>query len=322
MQKESITIDYYVNDPYWKEVQSYLPEENRLTEDALPEEYFLPVDDCSIHIDHYKPAAPKGKVILFHGVGGNGRLLSFIALPLMKSGLEVICPDMPPYGYTQYERPVTYAAWVACGSKIVQHYQSENALPTFLFGLSAGGMLAYQVACECSPIIGLIVTCILDQRNKLVVKSTARIPLFGMLAKPLLAFANRFAGNINVPMKWISNMKAITNNSELAALLMKDKKSSGARVSLSFLHAMLHPVILVEPESFHVCPVLLVHPGDDRWTDIKLSNLFYARFACEKETVILDGAGHFPIERSGLKQLEAACTAFIERQLHVQTKEV
>ena len=305
----------YTNDNFWKEIQWYLPEENRISETILPHEYFLPVSDCEIHIDHYKPSAPKGKVILFHGVGGNGRLLSFIAVPWMKNGFEVICPDMPLYGYTRYKQTVTYDAWVSCGTKIVQHYQSENSVPVFLFGLSAGGMLAYQIVCETDSIKGLIVTCLLDQRNSLITKSTAINPILGALAKPVLAVAKNFAGDMKVPMKWLGNMKSIANNKKLAILLLQDKKASGAMVSLSFLYSMLNPIIKIEPEKFDRCPVLLAHPGDDHWTDIKLSNLFYERLACEKEKVILDGAGHFPIERLGLKQMEIACLEFMERQI-------
>lgn len=36
----------------------------------------------------------------------------------------------------------------------------------------------------------------------------------------------------------------------------------------------------------------------------------------EKKTVILDGARRFPIERSGLKQMEAACIESIEQHLN------
>ena len=110
-------------------------------------------------------------------------------------------------------------------------------------------------------------------------------------------------------------MKAIVNNEERAAVLMKDKKSSGARVSLAFIHTMLNPVLKTEPEDFKSCPFLLVHPAEDHWTDLKYSLLFYQRLACEKQTVILKGAGHFPIEEAGLMQLEQACVAFLESHL-------
>lgn len=268
-----------------------------------------------IHIDHYKPTYPKGKIILFHGVGGNGRLLSFIALPLLKNGFEIICPDMPLYGYTRYSNPITYDTWVSCGSQIVKHYQKENSLPTFLLGLSAGGMLAYQVSNECSNIRGLIVTCILDQRNPDVTKGTASNSLLAVVGKPLMSAIHHYVGTVKIPMKLIANMKAITNNKELAELLMKDKKSSGVMVPLAFVYSMLTPNIRIEPENFSSCPILLVHPGDDRWANIGLSQIFFNRLACQKKAIILDGAGHFPIESLGLRQMEKACVDFLNENL-------
>ena len=308
-------MDSYQNDRTWLKVQEYLPPHNRLEKAELPEEYYLTIDTMEIHIDHYKVASPKGRVILFHGVGGNGRMLSALALPLMKNGFEVICPDLPLYGYTRCSKNVTWQTWVSVGTEIVNHYQSTKQLSTFLFGLSAGGMLAYQTATECPQLNGLMASCILDQRDKEVTKHSAKNPYVGMAAKPALALLQRVAGRVRIPMKWIGNMKAIVNNEELAAVLMKDKKSSGARVSLAFIHTMLNPVLKTEPEDFKSCPFLLVHPAEDHWTDLKYSLLFYQRLACEKQTVILEGAGHFPIEEPGLMQLEQACAAFLESHL-------
>ena len=303
----------YRNDPVWRAMQAFLPERNRLSAEVMPEEYFLPVDGMNVHIDHYRVANPKATVIMLHGVGGNGRLLSFIAVRLMKAGYEVICPDLPLYGYTEYSTPITYDTWVRCGRDIVAHYQRQQARDIVLFGLSAGGMLAYQVACECEGIRGIIVTCILDQRNPVVTKGTAITPAMGVVAKPFLAAAHRMFGAVRMPMKMVGNMKAIANNRDLVALLIKDRKSSGVSVPVSFVYSMLTPVIGIEPERFAACPFLLVHPGDDRWTDVSLSRLFYDRLGCGKELCMLDSAGHFPIEEKGLVQLEECCVRFLER---------
>lgn len=51
------------------------------------------------------------------------------------------------------------------------------------------------------------------------------------------------------------------------------------------------------------------------WTNIGLSKLFYDHLACAKQTVILEGAGHFPIESLGLRQMEIACVEFIKQQV-------
>ena len=304
----------YQNDDFWRKIQEYLPLNNRLSAENQPLEYFIPVQNGRIHIDHYKVEQAKARIVLFHGVGGNGRLLSFIAIPLMRNGYEVVCPDLPLYGYSQYEGTVTYDLWVKCGIEIVEHFQ-EDKMPIFLFGLSAGGMLAYQVANECQNIRGIMASCILDQRNKDVTRQTARSPFIAVIGNSLLSITHKIAGPIKLPMKMVANMKAIANDRQLAELLMKDRKSSGARVPLAFLYSMLHPIIKIEPEDFTICPFLLLHPGDDRWTNIKLSRLFYDRLACDKEIHILDGAGHFPIEEKGLKQLEKACVDFLNNCL-------
>lgn len=305
-------ITGYRNDTVWKETQPFLPIHNRLSEKIMPEEYYIAVHDMKIHVDHYKPEHPKATVILFHGVGGNGRLLSFIAVPLRKNGYEVICPDFPLYGYTEYHQTITYDIWVACARDIVAFYQSQGRKNIFLFGLSAGGMLAYQAANECRDIKGIIATCILDQRNSYITRKTAATPLMGAAAKPLCTALNKISGKIKVPMKAVANMKAIANNKELVTLLMKDKKSSGVWVPAAFIHSMIHPVIKTEPEQFRSCPFLLVHPGSDKWTDVSLSRIFFDRLGCRKEIYILDGAGHFPVEEEGLAQLEKYCLHFLE----------
>ncbi|MDR2906473.1 MAG: alpha/beta fold hydrolase, partial [Bacteroidales bacterium] len=138
----------------------------------LPSEYFMEIGKFQIHIDHHKHLSPKARIVLFHGVGGNGRLLSFIAVPLRKAGFDVICPDLPLYGYTQFLGKVDYQDWVDVGSEIVKHF-SQDSVPVFVFGLSAGGMLAYQVACKCTTVKGIIATCLLDQRNRTITKATA-----------------------------------------------------------------------------------------------------------------------------------------------------
>ena len=300
----------YKEDTTWPQYQQFLPQQNRLTEEISPKEYYINIDNANIHIDHYQVSKPKGRVVLFHGVGGNGRLLSFVAIPLWRAGFEIICPDMPLYGYTTYSKPILYSTWVDYGKKIVKHFQ-EDKIPLFLFGLSAGGMLAYQIACESIDIKGIMATCILDQREFEINKKTARAPIIATIGKPIMAATYKFFGGIKIPMSFVANMKAISNNQELTKILMNDLKSSGVNVPLSFVYTLMTPNITVEPENFKDCPFLLVHPEDDHWTDISLSKLFYDRLACPKAITLLKNAGHFPIEAEGLAQMENACIDFL-----------
>ena len=93
---------------------------------------------------------------------------------------------------------------------------------------------------------------------------------------------------------------------------MTDKKSSGAKISLDFLHTMLHPNIIIEPSDFTI-PFILLHPENDLWTPIWLSRLFYDNLKYEKEMHLLKGAGHFPIEEQGLKILVEKSLVFMEK---------
>ncbi|MFJ9363869.1 hypothetical protein ACIRRA_05525 [Nocardia sp. NPDC101769] len=75
---------------------------------------------------------------------------------------------------------------------------------------------------------------------------------------------------------------------------------------------------MVEPENFTACPVWLLHPGADRWTPLALSKSFFSRIAAPKHLVVLDDAGHYPVEDPGIRQLTAAL-ADIHRQIAAAT---
>jgi alpha-beta hydrolase superfamily lysophospholipase len=67
----------------------------------------------------------------------------------------------------------------------------------------------------------------------------------------------------------------------------------------------------VEPERFATCPVLLAHPGNDAWTPLAVSRPFFDALRVPKELVVLENAGHLPIEEPGLTQLRSALTSFL-----------
>ncbi|TLS52789.1 alpha/beta hydrolase [Paenibacillus antri] len=77
---------------------------------------------------------------------------------------------------------------------------------------------------------------------------------------------------------------------------------------------------LIQPERFDICPVLLVHPEVDPMTPFALSEPFYNRLKRKKDCVILEGAGHFPIEQPGLDQMKTAVLSFISEIENETTK--
>ena len=117
----------YTNDETWQKLQACLPERNRISISCAPSEMFSTFDRTNIHLDVYNEHSNNGvTLVLFHGVGGNGRLLSFIAAPLAKRGYKVVCPDLPGYGYTEYEGIPSYKTWIETGVYIVQHWRYSS----------------------------------------------------------------------------------------------------------------------------------------------------------------------------------------------------
>jgi alpha-beta hydrolase superfamily lysophospholipase len=306
-----VEFKHYSSESVWKKVSELLPANNRIDENNKPTEYYWSYGDYSIHIDHYYKSHCKAKVILLHGVGGNGRLLSFIAVPLYKRGFEVIAPDLPGYGLTYTKDTVTYEHWLEVVNALIDEELRKDDRPIFLFGFSAGGMLSYQAACVNKKVSGLIVTNLLDQRIQEVRDCSAISKTISRLGTPLLKLTSKLNHNIKIPMKLIANMKAIVNDKKLLKLLLKDKLSSGTKVSVKFILTLLDASPVIEPHEFKICPLLLVHPANDRWTPVKLSLLFFNRLKCEKELLMLQNAGHFPIEEPGISQLEDYSVNFI-----------
>lgn len=296
----------------WREIQGFLPEENRISPDNRPREDWWEWKGNMIHLDRYPAPRSAVKIILLHGVGGNGRLLSFMAVPLRRAGYEVIAPDLPGYGLNRMrDARFTYDDWIEMIVALVGAERARDGRPAVLFGMSAGGMLAYQAACLHEGVVGLVATCLLDQRVAEVREGSAITPFMGRIAIPLLGLLRRLFPAMMFPMKVVARMRAIVNDEGLLRILLRDRTSSGARVPVSFLHTLMTTSPAIEPEGFTGRPFLLVHPEKDLWTPVHLSRLFFDRLACEKKLVLLENAGHFPIERPGIVQMEEAVLEFL-----------
>ena len=62
------------------------------------------------------------------------------------------------------------------------------------------------------------------------------------------------------------------------------------------------------------CPILLTQSAADGWTPLDISAEFLDRVRrVPVDTVMLDGAGHYPLEEPGLTQLQDAVAAFCQK---------
>ncbi len=92
----------YATQSAWREIQGFLPPAYQLHPGEEPAEEWWPWRGHEVHLDCYRDADAPAKVILFHGVGTNGRQLSTIlGAPLHRRGFETIAIDMPEYGVTR-----------------------------------------------------------------------------------------------------------------------------------------------------------------------------------------------------------------------------
>ena len=315
MKTHATRSNTYAEQANWREIQKFLPESFQLRPGQEPKEEWWPWRQHQIHLDCYRNADAPLKVILFHGVGTNGRQMSTIlGAPLARNGFETIAIDMPEYGLTQVGRgkPVRYDDWVQAGSDLINAELEKDGRPIVLYGLSAGGMETYHIAALNERVKGIVGMTFLDQREHQVRDETALNVIMSRLGVPLANLTARIPlARIRVPMALASKMYALVNDKRALKVCLADRTSAGKWLTMSFLASYMGYMPAVEPEAFDVCPILLTQPAEDRWTPLHLSELFLRRIKrVPVKTVMLEKAGHYPIELPGLDQMVTAINEF------------
>ncbi|RFU40764.1 alpha/beta hydrolase [Actinomadura logoneensis] len=311
---------FYRDQRAWRELQCFLPERLRLTDETAPEEDFWDWRGHRVHLDRYPKPDAKAKVVLLHGLGTNGRQLSLIlGAPLAQRGYETVAPDNLGFGLTQVESGTTfsYDDWVRLVVDFLLHERARDDRPIILYGQSAGGMLTYQVAARAprGTVAGIVGMAFLDQRDRRVRDETAHDRLTARVGAPIIErLARTPLAAVRYPMSLASKMSALANDPRAMKVFMRDRTSAASWVSLRFLDGYMNYTPEVEPEDFDACPVLLTQPAMDRWTPLHLSEPFVARIAkVPVETVMLDNAGHYPMEEPGLTQMREAVADFVAK---------
>ncbi|MBM9578515.1 alpha/beta hydrolase [Leptospira sp. 201903070] len=302
----------YLNTTHWQRYQKFLPENLKVKDGKLPKEEYWVWKNLRVHLDRYENSNSDCKVFMIHGGGGNGRVLGSMAKLVFDLGCEVIAPDLPGFGLTLTDKnfKMDYKDWVILLNDLVEAERRPKT-KIVLFGLSIGGMLAYQVAAENGNVQGLIATTLADLRRTEVQDAVATNRFLRILGIPLTSWLSLLTDDLYVPIRWLSKMELITNDPDFSKVFSEDPYAGGGKVSFRWMRTISEFQPRVEPESFHVCPVLLAHPGIDPWTPLAISKPFYDRISGTKKFVLLEGAGHFPYEEPGLFQLKTAIADLI-----------
>jgi len=308
------TLPTYATEPTWRRYQPHFPEALRCSATTTPREEYWRWRDLDVHLDRLDAPRSPFKIIVLHGAGAYGRVMAPAAVLAQRYGYATVAPDLPGYGLTRVPRKrMTYDLWIDCVCDLVDAERARDPhMPVVLFGVSLGGLLAYQVAARAgTKIRGLVATTLADPRERAVRAGFARTRVLGIAGLWLLDKLAPLTDGLPLPMALMSRMHRISNQPALSALVKHDRLGGGSWVPARFLRTLMTTAPDVEPERFTACPVLLAHPGEDRMTDIVLSRRFFDRLAAPKKMIVLDGASHMPTEHPGIDQLEAAVLEFV-----------
>jgi len=308
---------YYENQLAWREIQAYLPESLHLTDGDLPTEESWSWNGHEVHLDCYRNPEASHRLILLHGVGTNGRQMSMIVgNPLAKRGYETIAIDLPGYGMTTVAKGkrVVYSDWVDLVVAFIAEERQRDSRPIILYGLSAGGMTAYNVAAASRDVAGIVGMTFLDQRIQQVRDETAFNLFMSRVGVPAaMATAKTPMAGMKIPMRAASKMHTLCNNPKALKVFLSDCSSAGNWASMAFLASYMTYQPALEPENFDVCPILLTQPAEDAWTPLHLSELVLNRIQkVSIQVEMLENAGHYPLEEPGLTQMHDAIDRFIQ----------
>lgn len=303
----------YANDPVIRRIEQAMPAPLRAGT-GEPTERVEQIGGFEVHLDEWHTPGARASVLLLHGGGGHGRLLAPYARMAVRAGAHAIAPDLPGYGLTRVPRKsaIRFEDWRHVASELLAR-EAAKGLPVIVFGLSMGGMLAYDTVCRTQAAAGLMATCFLDPRRAEVQRGIARWPWLAAFSLPLLRASAPLTDGLILPMRLLAKMQGIANDPALARAIIADKRAGGNAMPLGFLRTYLEAAPLLPPQAFDLCPVTLAHPAEDRWTPPDLSLPFFEALSATKKLVMLEGAGHFPVESPGAKQIEQAMTEMIDR---------
>jgi alpha-beta hydrolase superfamily lysophospholipase len=307
--------DYYSQTSYWKKYQNFLPTNLWYSDNQMPEETYWNWKDYSIHIDRMPNENAPVKVVILHGAGGNGRIVGLLGNFIHALGYEYLAPDLIGYGLTKNpkKKNISYAEWVDCVADLITAEQEKDNRPIVLFGLSMGGMLAYQVAAKNPLVKGIIVTTLADPRQATVRDDLTGSKWLSRVAMPIGKITAPVSDHIRVPIRWVSSMEKITNDAAFSQLFAQDMLAGGSKIPLRFLRTFTAYNPALEPEAFTKCKVLYLQPEKDTWTTLSTSKPFYDRINSEKSLIMLENCGHAPFEEPGVSTMKNAIQNFLRK---------
>ena len=267
-----------------------------------------------IHLESVGNVEAPVRVLLIHGAGGNASAMWPFAAHIAGTGAVVTVVDLPGYGRTHPVKSagISYRDWQELLVNLVDELHDPR--PLILVGASLGGMLALDTAHHSEKVAQVIATCLLDLSDDAVRSQVLRAPWMGRTTSLLRCVKGPFR-RVPVPLRWLTPMRRISNDPGLSTAVLADRRGGGSSMPLGWFAGVTRGPI-VPAEQYAGAPVLLLHPGDDRWTPTEISLSYLERLPVSTRFVELPGAGHFPIEEPGfqmfLEQIEGVVGALAD----------
>ncbi|KAH7180355.1 hypothetical protein DER46DRAFT_668474 [Fusarium sp. MPI-SDFR-AT-0072] len=131
---------------------------------------------------------------------------------------------------------------------------------------------------------GIVGMCFMDMRIQIVADAACRNLFMSRIGAPMRRVMHALGlGWMSMPMYITGRMSTFVNNPQALAACIHDNSSANA------------------------------WPVEDRWTPLWVSEAFLRDVEKVKvKTVMLDGAGHYPLEHPGLGQMVEAIVAFLK----------
>ncbi|MBR8740166.1 alpha/beta hydrolase [Nocardiopsis sp. MG754419] len=259
----------------------------------------------TVHVERWGDPEAERRVLFLHGAGGHAGMLAPYAAAVAARGIHVIVPDLPGYGRTHVadRGALRYEHWVRVAGEMARAEREDLGARITLVGASLGGMLAYDVATRTGAAHTVVATCLLDLRERHARRHISHMPWMGVLAPRLMRPLAGPLARVTLPVRLLTDMRAISNRPELTRVVLRDRLGGGNSVPLGFLRSYLESRPATEPEDAEGFSLVLAHPEEDRWTPVEASLPFFERLAVPTRLVMLPDTGHLPAEEPGVSLL-------------------
>lgn len=299
----------YTGSASWTKFKSLMESRFGHAIEHEPEESWFDWRGHQIHLDALSPAAAsRGTLILVHGAGGHGRLLTPLGASAAERGWKVLAPDLPGYGLT-ITRPnwlADYGEW----PELVADLAAQADGPVVLLGMSVGGMTAFRAAQMLPSLSGVIATNLLDMSDPATFQAAARWPWLGALSLALMKRAPWLMDPMPITLKLVTPLAAMTSDPRLQTWFKTDPLIGARRVKGRFFRS-LHQYDPPRRDLALPCPLLLLHPGADEWTPTEVSRTVFDRVPSAKQFQELSNGSHMPAEAPAWHELRDGILGFL-----------